>query len=211
MKRLVVILCWLLLLGVLFWLFPLFHIVPLEELDRAQQETQFDAAEFSKSFWIERLVPSLNQATDAAEFFAAVRDDPLAAREKFGRKVGVSRTRYVVLRGRGKIIKVDDDEIAVALDPQNSEADIILQAGLVLGNTVRDATGLLEAGQFSRSQDFNDISSELNRIVETNVVSELKSKASVGRDIRFVGCTEIFDDAPAIRPLKVIPLDVDFN
>ena len=68
MKRTWIIFCCLLFLGCLFWCFPLFHVVRIEQLENSLHESAFNAADFAKTFWSEQLTPSLNQAPDAATF-----------------------------------------------------------------------------------------------------------------------------------------------
>jgi predicted lipoprotein len=208
MKRTWISFCCLLLLGYLFWCFPLFHVVRIDQLENPQHESAFSAAEFAKTFWSGQLTPSLNQAPDAVMLLADLRASPKAARAKFGRKVGVSRTRLVVLRGKGTIVTIDKKGVGVALRGETKEADIVLQTGLLFGNTVRDATGLLDASNYPDSRQFNEISTELNRIVEARVAPILKEKAIVGRQIHFAGCAEIADEGELVKPLTIIPLDV---
>jgi predicted lipoprotein len=208
MKRTWIILCCLLFLGCLFWFFPLFHVVRLERLENSLHESAFNAADFAKSFWSERLTPSLTQAPDAATLLADLRASPETARAKFGRRIGVSRTRLVVLRGNGTIVTIDTKGVGVALQGETKEADIVLQTGLLFGNTARDATGLLDASNFPDSRQFNEISTELNRIVEARVIPILKEKAVVGRQIQFAGCTEIPDEGALVKPLAIIPLEI---
>lgn len=211
MRRISVILCGLLLCAGLFWRFPLFHVVRPEALQTPEDKPAFKAVEFSQAFWKERLIPSLNQAADAETVLKAFATDQQAAREKFGRKVGVSRTRHFVLRGNGKIVSVDKTGVGIGLGDEGNEADIELVTGLLFGNAVRDVTGLLDAGNFSNSQHFNEISTELNRIVETRVIPALKNEEVIGRTIHFAGCVEIPDDSIVTPPLRVIPLDVSIQ
>jgi predicted lipoprotein len=155
------------------------------------------------------LNPALDAAHDAASVLKAIREAPLVAREKFGRKVGVSRTRLILLRGNGKVVSHDKKGIGVALDRDKTEPDIILQTGLLFGNTVRDVSGLIDASSFANSQHFNEVSTELNRIVETHVLPKLKEPfVSLNRHIEFVGCVEIQDEARVEPPLTIVPLDV---
>jgi predicted lipoprotein len=196
--------------GVL-WLFPLFHIVRTDELQAARQLTAFDASTFAQSFWTERLTPSLAEAADAAELLAAFRQNAQLAREKFGRKVGVGRKRLFMLRGSGTISGVDATGVRVSIHNEGAEPDVLLRTGLLFGNTIRDASGLLDASDFANSQHFNDISTELNRIVEASVITKLKEQAAPGRKIQFLGCAELADGAGDVLPLKVIPLDVQID
>ncbi len=207
MKRTCVIFCCVLLIGCLFWLFPLFHVVRIEQFKNSPHEPVFNAADFSKSFWSERLIPSLAQAPDAATVLKAFQANPDTTRERFGRKVGVSRTRLIVFRGSGTIATIDKTGVGVALDDKTKKADIVLQTGLLFGNIVRDATGLLDASNFPDSRQFNEISTELNRIIEARVIPVLKDHAVVGAKILFAGCAEISDQSPIDVPLKIVPLE----
>lgn len=211
MRRIAIILCGLIFSGCLFWRFPLFHIVRPEAHQPSIPKDKFDAAEFSELFWKERLIPSLTQAADARTLLTALAADRNAAGEKFGRKVGVSRTRLFVLRGSGKVVSMDKPGVGVVINDEAASPQIVLLTGLLFGNVARDATGLLDASDFPNSQDFNEISTELNRIVEARVITALKDQAKIGRRVQFVGCAEIPDDADATAPLAVIPLEVQFQ
>lgn len=208
MKRTWITFWCILFLGCAFWCFPLFHVVRLERFENSSHEPAFNGADFAKSFWNDRLTQSLTQAPDATTFLADFRASPEAARAKFGRKVGVGRTRLVVLRGSGTIVTIDKKGVGIAFQGEAKEADIILQTGLLFGNTVRDATGLLDASNFPDSRQFNEISTELNRIVEARIIPILKEKAVVGRRIHFAGCAEFSDEGALVKPLTIIPLEV---
>lgn len=211
MSRFVATICTLVAACVLFWFFPLFHVVPRGTTLAEKQQAAFDAADYVTKFWTEKLTPTFGQAADAAAVLAALRDDPQQARTDFGRSVGLGRAALYFARGSGKIVSVDDKAIGVSLAAEGSEADVAIQAGLLFGNTVRDATGLIRGEDFPNSQHFNEISTELNRVVETTVIPPLKQQAKVGAAIEFVGCAEVTNLPRDVSPLKVIPLDVKFK
>jgi predicted lipoprotein len=82
---------------------------------------------------------------------------------------------------------------------------VALVVGPVVGNAVRDASGLLSTGDFADSQHFNELATELNRLAEEGPVTDLRSSAEVGRTVEFVACGEIVGGR--IRwPLKLIPV-----
>jgi len=205
MMRAAIVLCALTVGAGLLWQFPLIHIVRLDEPTTGDGEPEFNAANFAETFWTEQLLPAAEKAPDASAVLAAIRETPKAAREQFGRKVGVSRTRFFVVRGTGTIVSVDKKGVGVALDQNKSEPDIVFHTGLLFGNTARDATGLLDAGDFRHSQDFNEISTALNRIIEERVISQLKNHSDVGRRIQFAGSAEVPDDASPSKPLVIVP------
>ncbi len=190
----------------LLWRFPLFHVVPLGESSTAPIASTFNAREFAQSYWQDRLTPRLADAHDAATVLAALLANAQQAQSEFGRTVGLGRSTYFLLRGEGVIVSIEKNGIGVVLSDRAGEPDLLITTGPVFGNAVRDAPGLLTAGDFSHSQDFNELAAELNLLVEQRVQKPLSSQAQVGRKLRFVGCVEMLGEKPA-TPLKVIPLE----
>ena len=197
--------------GVLTWFFPLFHVVSRESLRAERERKAFHAAAFVKEFWAKLLMPALEDAADAATVLAALREDPQQARTLFGRTAGLGRSSLYFIRGSGTIVSVDDKQVGVSLGGQSGDPDIVLVTGLLFGNTVRDATGLLNGDDFPNSQQFNEISTELNRTIETTVLPALKAGAKVGDTIQFVGCAEVTNLPRDIFPLRLAPIDVKFE
>ena len=63
--------------GVLFWFFPLFHVVAVGQAGAgANRSDEFDAEKFVQGFWTERLTPAFDQAADAATVLGGLRKDP---------------------------------------------------------------------------------------------------------------------------------------
>jgi predicted lipoprotein len=108
------------------------------------------------------------------------------------------------------VIGVTNDEVALALTQSATQPEIVLPTGLLFGNAVRDATGLLDVSDYPNSQDFNGISQALNHIIETRVLPTLRERAEVGATVRFVGCTEIADESTDLKPLRVVPIQIEF-
>jgi predicted lipoprotein len=208
MKRSVLVVALLIAVGVV-WRFPLFHVVWLDEAPSVNAAEKFSPAEFADSFWNERLLPSLGESPDAAIVLAALRDDPKQAAQQYGRSVGVSRSRLICVRGEGTIVSVDIQGVGVSLTGASGSPDVILQTGLLFGNTVRDVSGLVDAGEFSNSRHYNDISAELNRIVETQVIPRMKETAQVGNAITFIACGQLSPDQGTAIPLRLIPLKIE--
>jgi predicted lipoprotein len=211
MRRIVLSVCLVGAAGAVLWFLPLFRIVSIETRSANRDQAGESAAEFAARFWDAQLAAALPTALDAATVLAALRENAEQAREQFGRSVGLSRSYYYFVRGVGRIVSVDRTAVGVALDDDGAEADVLLLRGLVFGNAVRDATGLLNPSDYKNSQYFNDISSELNRIVEARVLPALDEQAEVGLTIRFVGCAEIGSRADGAVQLKTIPLEIQFE
>ena len=211
MNRLVLILCCTVLAVSLLWFFPLFHIERLDAPKSHEVAQTTNSVESAAKFWKEQILPSLDQAPNGEEVISALRNNPLLARTKYGRKVGVSRTTLFMVQCKGTVATIDKKGVGVAFEESSARPDILLQTGLLFGNTVRDATGLLDASDFQDSRQFNEISTELNRLIEMQVMTKLKENATQGRRIQFVGCFELPDQGELGNPLSIIPMQVSFE
>lgn len=198
-------------IGALTWFFPLFHVVSRASLQAQKEQATFRAADFVKRFWATKLTPALADAADVTAVLAAYRDSPDQAKTQFGRTPGIGRTTLYFVRGSGKITHIDKKQIIVALTDDASGPHVALQTGLLFGNSVRDAPGLLSGDDYPNSQQFNEISAELNRTIETNVLPPLKAAAKEGATVEFVGAAEVTNDARDLAPLRVVPIEAKVN
>jgi predicted lipoprotein len=193
----------------LCWAFPLFYVVPLKRVAEAKKASGFNAARFAEKFWNEVLLESLDNAVKAEVLLAAIQRAPAKARQVHARQLGLSESYTYFVSGRGRVVTVSDDEIALAISPGATNVEIVLLTGLVFGNAVRDGTGLLDVNDYPNSQDFNDLSAELNKLIEARVLPKLRETAKVGAMIRIAGCAEVVDESADLRPLKLIPIQAE--
>jgi predicted lipoprotein len=208
MNRALVIVGAIVAVGVLSWFFPMFHVVSRSALREAKEQAAFHADEFVADFWTAQLTPALAEAADSAAVISTLRVSPDEARTQFGRTAGLGRSVLYFVRGSGKVVSVDKKTVGVALGNESGQADIALDIGLLFGNTVRDATGLLSGDDFPNSQQFNEISTELNRRIEADVLPQLREQAKIGATIEFVGCAEVTIVPRDVEPLRLVPLEV---
>jgi predicted lipoprotein len=197
-----------LLIAGLCWRFPLFHVVPLAAALREKAAAVFNPGQFAETFWRDQLLKSLDQAVPAEVLLPAIQADPAAARKKYARSVGLGDSYDYFLAGQGRVVAVSDDEISLAVTAGGTAPEISLQMGLLFGNAVRDATGLINVNNYPNSQDFNAIAEALNHIVETRVLPPLRAQVKTGLTLRFVGCAEVDDESSDLHPLKVVPVQV---
>lgn len=202
---------------VLFYFLPPFHVVPLEAARSESAAAVFDAAAFVETFWEDRLLKSTDSAVDAGELLAAFKTDPADAAKRFGHRLGLSGASSYFVSGSGHIVAVEGGAIAIALRDGGtialqdaSTTAVVIETGPVFGNAIRDGSGLLDVSDFPNSQDFNALSSEINRRVEERVFPLLKKKAAIGVAVRFVGGVEITDTETEISPLRLVPVVIEF-
>jgi predicted lipoprotein len=213
MKRFVLPLVVLGLAGAVLWRYPPVRIRRLADVQAAQAAATFDAAAFARKFWDEQLTPAREGAADTAELVAAIGQDPQQARNQFGRSVGMTRSYFYFVRGAGTVLSNAKGRIGLDVDAAGDAAgekaaDVSLQTGLIFGNAVRDATGLLDASDHPNLKEFNAIAQELNRLAEAEVQRSQVKDAAVGCRVEFVGCAEVRSEAADLRPLKVIPISI---
>jgi predicted lipoprotein len=125
-----------------------------------------------------------------------------------GRRLGLSRSTSYFVAGTGLIVSVTNDSVSIALESEAGPS-VVIETGPVFGNAIRDGSGLVDVSAFPNSQDFNAISTALNRRVEEQVLPQLRAKAVIGARIRFVGGAEVDDPASAL-PLRVVPIRIEW-
>jgi predicted lipoprotein len=188
------------------WLFPLFHVVPLQAARAQKDAATFDPAQFAQTFWTNQLLPASDKTVKADVLLAAIQSDAAVAKKKYARSVGFTDTYFYFLSGTGRVVGISDDEVSLAITPGGTNAEVTLLCGLIFGDAIRDGTGLLSASAYPNSQDYNGISAALDHLVETRVLPGLREQAKLGAQISFVGCAEVDDETIDLKPLKVIPI-----
>jgi predicted lipoprotein len=211
MQKLLAIVAATIVAAVLFWFLPLFHIVRIGEASTASQNAQISAAALADKLWQDKLPAALDRAADLSAVSETIRNNPKQVRERFGRSAGLGRSYLLLVRGSGTIESVDRNKVAVALEHAAEKSNVVLLTGPLFGNTVRDAPGLANASEFANSQQFNDLSTELNRLVENRVIAPFNNDAKAGSHIHFIACAEILNESADFQSLKLIPLNVKFE
>ena len=197
----------------LCYFFPLFRIVPIDDAGSVRQSPANAAApvnvtDYTDEFWNDRLPAAFGNAVDIEELFETVDRDPGEARSKFGRQVGLGGACFFFVRGAGHVEEVAADYCTLKIAGGSRRARI--RTGVVVGNAVRDSTGLIDVNQFANSQDFNNLSVELNQRVETHVIAPSRERLRVGARVSFVGGGQVGDDRDFDR-LSLVPVHLDIE
>jgi predicted lipoprotein len=198
---------------VFFYFFPLFRIEPIDEAGTVRQSRANVAAagsvkDYTDEFWNDRLPAAFGNAVDIEELFKAVDRDPGQARSKLGRQVGLGGACFFFVRGAGHVEQVAADYCTLKIDGRSRRARI--RTGVVVGNAVRDSTGLIDVNQFANSQDFNNLSVDLNQRVETHIIAPSRERLRVGARVSFVGGAQV-GDGRDFDPLRLVPVHLDIE
>ncbi len=169
----------------------------LEEVRDQQSRQKFNASEYARDFWDNRLSTVLDQVIDAGELIKMFNVNMPEAIRRYGKTPGVSRVYAYLLKGEGRIINVGVDFLDVSLSEPWLNSDIRISTGnYVSGNALRDASGLVDVSQFTDTMKFNEISNEINKIVVKEVITPyLEKNPQKGQSVIFIGATQVAQDA----------------
>jgi len=169
----------------------------LKDVKEQQQRGTFNAAQYARDFWDSQLIGVLDKAVDAKELIELFNTDMATAVKEYGKTPGVSSVYAYLLKGQGQILSVTGDGLQVSVGEPQMNPDIFIETGSYIpGNAVRDASGLIDVSEFSDTMKFNEIGSEINKIVVKEVIRPFLDKnPRAGQTVRFFGATQVAQDA----------------
>jgi predicted lipoprotein len=192
------------------------YIEKLEDVKQQRQRESFNASQYARDFWDNRLFSVLDQAVDVKvliELFGTNMDEAV---RKYGKAPGVSSTYAYLIKGDGDILTITEDFIEVSLKEAQANPDIRISTGFyIAGNAVRDASGLIDVSEFTDTMKFNEISAEINKIIVNEVIKPfLNKKPQVGSIINFLGAIHVSRDiieAKEFLPVKLVPIRLELE
>ena len=190
-----------------------YNSVYFKKLDAKKEVTamNLNPTEFAQKFWKGKFTPCLDSAVEIGDFMSMLKENPKMVFEKYARTQGIGNSSFFLVKGEGVIKSANDDEVLVAVKHGAEEILAKINTGIYFGNAVRDVTGMINMGDFSNTMDYNNVSSELNKIVHAQVVMPFKTKAVKGATVRFVGCAEINREHINTNDLQLLPVKININ
>ncbi len=182
------------------------YIKPLDEVKKVSSQ-QFDAVTFAHNFLLKTLPPALDKATPIQALIASLSSDKNKTFNDLSHAVSIGNIRNFLVKGEGKITKINNDEIVLASNGHT----IHLATEFIYGNAIRDAAGLFDIKQFTNTADINNVASEINKIIRTEVVPKFKKQAKVGDTVQFVGALEMNQEHVKLDNLEVLPIQLVMN
>ncbi len=196
------------LLAVILVLYYSLDIQSLEKHRAATNATQFNATDFAAKFWDETLSTCIAEAPQMMVVLKILNENPQKAFESYGKKLGISKTDYFMVSGKGLIEHIEDEFIVLAMD-QNTK--IKIATDFIYGNAIRDGSGKVNIDDFLNMTDFNAVSVAINRQVKEKVVSRLRKSAAVGKSLEFTGAFEISEENVDLTSLLILPVSVKLS
>ncbi len=178
----------------------------LDSPETKTENTKINPSAFARKFWN----TSFNKAIDSAitlEVFEKefIEKGALPTITKYSHSQGVSDVSYILMKFTGKVKEIRKDKIV--LEILNSRTiSYEFNIGNYFGNAVRDVTGLINMGDFINSTEYNEVSSELNKIVKSEVIMPIKNNIKLNDNLTIVGCVEVKYGrlSGEILPVKII-------
>ncbi len=169
---------------------------------------QFNATNYVESIWSSKVVPTVtSKAVDLQTLLPAIKKNPDAASQKYGTQLNGSY--HFMVKGQGKVTKVDtstpNGTITVEVPyPGGSQAVTVQIGPQISGESLRDAVGFIQFGNFTNQIDYGSVSGALDDKVAKDVTGKLNPAQLQGTTVSFYG-TFTLDDPKniVITPVKL--------
>lgn len=198
-------------LGIIFLFILVYLSLDIQNLDKhraAETTTTFNVDQYVSNFFNDSLPICIKQATRLESLLQLLNDNPESAFDKYGQKLGISKTYYFMAKGIGVIEKVDSDYIVITL---SNNKQVNIATDFIFGNAVRDGSGKVNINDFMNMTDFNNVSVAINKLVKEKVVSRLRDSAKKGQTLEFTGAMEISEENMDLSALLLIPVSVKLS
>jgi predicted lipoprotein len=186
-----------------------YNSVYIKKLDAPNNEVgnnKTDPVVFARFFWNGAFSKAIDTAITVELFEKEfIEKGAQVTIEKYSHSQGVSDVAYMLQKFSGKIKEITEDKIVISV-ANSRTSSYVFNIGNYFGNGVRDATGLIKMGDFTNTMDYNIVSTELNKIVKTDVILPVKSKVKINDGLTIVACVEIRNGRleNEMLPVKII-------
>lgn len=197
--------------GILAAILVLYLSLDIQNLEKHRavaNTTIFNADDYTARFWNDSLPVAIAIAPQLMDILKLLNENPENAFERYGKKLGISKTHYFMLKGKGMIEKVEDEFLVLALG-ENTKVQIATD--FIYGNSVRDGSGKVNIDDFLNMTDFNAVSVAINKLVKDRVVSRLRKSAAVGQWLEFTGAMELSEENIDLTAISLIPVSVKLS
>jgi predicted lipoprotein len=195
-------------LAVVLLIYMSLDIQNLEKHRAASEPAGFNAADYAAKFWNDSLPVCIANSAQLGNVLELMNENPESAFLKYGHKLGISKTCYFLVMGKGVIEEVDPEYVVVTL---NDKKKIKIATDFIFGNAVRDGSGKVNIDDFLNMTDFNKVSVAINKLVKEKVVSRLRNSAAAGKTMEFAGAFEISEENLDLSDVLIIPVSAKLS
>ena len=184
------------------------YIEDLQEHKSALSDKEFNAAKYV----IDELFPELQEqpSLEAGIFLDSLSADFKGFSARHGKKLGISEDYNFLIHGTARVINILEEDVLLELNNPRVQR-IRLATDFIFGNTLRDASGLVDIGTYQNTMDFNEISIALNQQVRDQVLPPFKKEVSEGAVVTFKGGVKVSVRSKELPSLRVIPFMLEIE
>ncbi|MEN9613207.1 MAG: hypothetical protein RLZZ628_4021 [Bacteroidota bacterium] len=194
-------------IAILFIGYHSIEVKPLDVVKKAASQ-KLDAVDFARTFLTKTLPPALEKAMPIQNLVAALISDKNKAFNELSHAVSIGNVRHFLVKGEGVVSKITEDEVVILVPNQNKNLSLRLATEFIYGNSIRDAAGLFDIKNFTNNSDVNNIASEINKIIRTEVIPPFKQQVKVGSKVQFTGALEMNQEHPQTDNLEILPISI---
>lgn len=197
------------LIGILVLLVVGFNSIYFRKLDEMKSaSSKFDAKAYARKYFNDRLLPSINSGVDINQLLVLLQNNKEQTFEKYAHALGIGNIRYFLVTGQGRVKSVNENDVTVVTTADSGQNTLRIATEFVFGNAIRDASGKIDINEFANTMDFNTVSSEINKIVRTEVLPPFKAMVKTGDSIQFAGATELNKAHLNVEDIEVVPIQL---
>jgi len=185
-----------------------YNSIYIKKLSEVQIITgKFDAKTFAQKLWDEKLPAKLDSAVDISALKSALDSNSDVAFSIYTHALAIGNYRYALIKAIAIVDAVNEDNVAITILSSTSfKATLVTE--FVYGNTLRDASNLVDLKEFPNTSDLNSISEELNKLIRQKIVPSFKSSLKPGNKIEITGAVELNKEHIHFDDLEIVPVRV---
>lgn len=181
----------------------------LSEVRRAALGDNTDMEAYVRDFWDDKLPSSIEKAIDIKELVPLIKADPAKAFAAHAHALGIGNLQYFMVKGEGQTSEVNENYVELLIVGEDGDLKLRIETELVYGNSVRDASGLLNMNAFKNTSEFNEVSAGLNKIIRKEILPPFRKEVKKGDIVRFAGAVELNSRFLELDDLEVTPVQLE--
>jgi hypothetical protein len=182
----------------------------LDEVKAAASPQNFSAPSYAREIY-SKLDPKLDSAVSMDILISLLRTDPAMAFDRYSNALSIGNVRYFLVQGNATVKSISDDMIDVSLLDSSKRSSITIATEFIYGNAIRDASGLVKLTDFNNTDDFNNVSAEINKLIREDVIPPFRQAVKSGDTIMFRGAIEMNRAHIDIDSIEIIPIQLSIR
>lgn len=148
-----------------------------------------------------KLPARIDSAVELSELKQLLSTEPQEAFDRYSHALGIGNLRYFLIKDTGVADMVGSDEVTLKDKTR-------IATEFIFGNSVRDASGVINVNEFVNTMDFNNVSAEINKIIREQVLPPFRANVKEGSTIKVIGAIELNKEHLDLSDIEIIPIQL---